>query len=178
MGFFNFFREFINKFSEKTLFLTDKINKDNTFTWSNEDELSLSNLKHEILKEPVLKCYDPNKELTIETDASQRAVAAIITQENHPIAYLSKKLTKAQSRWSNIEREAYGIYWAITKLRRVLLGRSFVVHTDHKRLIFIFAKYSSIPTRTSARISRWALEIMPFDFANITTNYSVYNSHK
>jgi len=163
MGFFNFFREFIPKFSEKTLFLTDKLNGED-FIWKSDDELSLANLKQELLKEPVLKPYDESKEILIETDASLRAVAAIVTQENHPVAYLSKKLTPSQSKWSNIEREAYGIFWAITKLRRVLLGRKFTIQTDHKPLIFIFSSNSSISTRTSARISRWALELMPFDF--------------
>ena len=110
MGFFNFFREFISSYSEKTLFLTDKLSEGN-FLWSETDEVSLKSLLKELLKEPVLKPYDTTKEITIETDASQRAVAAIITQERHPIYYLSKKLTSAQSNWSNIEREAYAIYW-------------------------------------------------------------------
>jgi len=164
MGFFNFFREFIKKFSEKTLFLTDKLSAEQ-FTWTNEDESQLSQVKEELLKEPVLAKYDVKQEVTIETDASKRAVAAIVTQNKRPIAYLSKKLQPAQSNWSNIEREAYAIYWAIIKLRTLLLGRNFTVKTDHRPLQFIFADNKGIPTRTSARISRWALELMPFDFS-------------
>jgi len=163
LGFFNFYREFIEKFASKTIFLSDKLSQ-STFEWSQEDDLKLRDLKEELLKEPVLKPYDQTKEITIETDASQRAIAAIISQMGHPIAYLSKKLTKAESNWSNIEREAYGIYWAVTKLRRILLGRKFSIKTDHKPLVFLFGKNSGISTRTSARISRWALELMPFDF--------------
>jgi len=163
MGFFNFFREFIKDFSKKTLFLTDKLSTE-TFQWSAEDEKELSSLKEELLKEPVLIPYDINKEILIETDASQRAIAAIITQNGHPITYLSKKLSTAQKNWSNIEREAYAIFWTITKMRRMLLGRQFCVKTDHRPLQFIFSNNKGVSTRTSARIARWALQLMPYDF--------------
>ena len=137
MGFFNLFRDFLPKFSQKALFLTDKLQSEQ-ITWSEEDELKLNDLKNELLSEPVLQPYNASEELTIETDASQRAVAAIVTQNGRPVYFLSKKLTNAQSNWSNIEREAYGIYWAITKLRHFLLGRKFSIKTDHRPLQLIF----------------------------------------
>jgi len=163
MGFFNYFREFIPNYSSKSMFLTDKLAED-SFSWTKEDESKLTDLKQELLTEPVLKPYDQTKDVVIETDASSRAVAAIVTQNKNPIFYLSKKLTKAQSNWSNIEREAYAIYWTITKLRRILLGRKFFVKTDHKPLTFIFSNNNGISLRTSARVARWALELMPYDF--------------
>ena len=105
LGFLNFFREFVQKFSEKTLFLTDKLTND-TLKWGNDDEMKLCQLKEELLREPVLRPFDVNQKITIETDASKRAVAAIVTQQSRrPITYLSKKLLPAQVNWSNIERE-------------------------------------------------------------------------
>jgi len=163
LGFFNYFRDFIYNFSEKSLFLTEKL-KDEKIEWSENDNLNLKDLKNELLSEPILQPYDSNKELTIETDASQRAVGAIVTQNRKPVYFLSKKLTSVQKNWSNIEREAYAVYWAITKLRHFLLGRKFCVKTDHRPLEFIYAEKKGIPTRTSARVARWALELMPYDF--------------
>ena len=133
MGFFNFFRDFLAKFLQKALFLTDELQSEQ-ITWSEEDELKLNDLKNELLNELVLQPYNASEELTIETDASQRAVAAIVTQNGRPVYFLSKKLTNAQSNWSNIEREAYGIYWAVTKLRHFLLSRKFSIKTDHRPL--------------------------------------------
>ena len=92
--------------------------------------------------------YNASEELTIETDASHRAVAAIVTQNGRPVYFLSKMLTNAQSNWSNIEREAYGIYLAVTKLRHFLLGRKFSIKTGHRPLQFIFDNTKRISTRT------------------------------
>lgn len=114
--------------------------------------------------ENQFKPYSVEEEGTIETDASQRAIAAIVTQNKHPVAYLSKNLSNAERNWWKIEREAYAIYWAITKLKHILLGRKFSIKSDHKPLKFIFSEKSGVSTRARARISRWALELMPYEF--------------
>ena len=78
--------------------------------------------------------------------------------------YLSRKLTKAEMNYSNIEREALAIVWATQRARQFLLGRKFLLKSDHRPLEFIFNPRKELPKMTSARIVRWAIRLMAFDF--------------
>ena len=94
------------------------LNKD--FNWTNECRCEFNQIIKEIASKPCLTIFAENEEITIETDASMHAVAAIMSQNGHPVIFLSKKLTPTQQKWANIDREAYAIYWSITRLRQYL----------------------------------------------------------
>lgn len=79
--------------------------------------------------------------------------------------FISRTLSKSELNYSNIEREALAIVWAVVRLKQFLLGRSFRIVTDHKPLEYLFKPKSPIPSGTSARIFRWAIELMHFDYA-------------
>ena len=70
----------------------------------------------------------------------------------HVVQYVSHQLSDTQKRWSTIEKEAYAVIYAITKLRPYLLGSKFTVYTDHKPLTSLFAK-----PILNTKIQRWAL---------------------
>ena len=55
--------------------------------------------------------FDPRKkkEVTLTTDASERTIAGVVSQEGHPIMYLSRKLSLAECNYSNTEKEALAI---------------------------------------------------------------------
>ena len=78
--------------------------------------------------------------------------------------YVSKKLSQAEQNYSNIEREAFAIVFVVTRLKQFLHGRRFTLQTDHKPLKYLFAPDKEIPKTTSARITRWAIALMGFDF--------------
>ena len=75
--------------------LTDK---DSTFDWLSQHEHALAGIKALITKAPILRYYDVNKEVTIESDSSDVGLGAVITQEGHPIAYASRALRSQFSR--------------------------------------------------------------------------------
>ena len=115
-------------------------------------------------RSPVRPLYSLEKEATLTTDDSQEAIGACLTQESHPVIYISQQLTSAEKNYSNIEREALAIVWSVAKLKHFLLGRSFDICTDHKPLVYLFGKTSAIPTNASARISRWELQLMGYEY--------------
>ena len=78
--------------------------------------------------------------------------------------YVSRKLSQAEQNYSNIEREALAIIFVVTRLKQFLLGRRFTLQTDHKPLKYLFAPDDKIPKTASARITRWAIALMGFDF--------------
>ncbi|MCI45965.1 hypothetical protein A2U01_0067205, partial [Trifolium medium] len=78
----------------------------------------------------------PNFELSFDvtTDASGLAVGAVLSQDNHPLAFFSKKLCPRMQAASAYEREMYAITSAVKKWRHYLLGRRFRIFTDQKSL--------------------------------------------
>ena len=59
--------------------------------------------------------YDPKKPLTLQVDTSGRGLGCALIQENGPVAYASKSLTGAETRYSNIERELLGIVYSLER---------------------------------------------------------------
>ena len=53
--------------------------------------------------------FDPKKEIIFATNASERAIPAVVSQEIHPFLYLSRKLSWAKCNYSNMERKSLGI---------------------------------------------------------------------
>ena len=98
-------------------------------------------------KGKVLKYYRPELELYIEMYSSGKGIGmALLQSENnersslYPIAYGSKTLTSAETRYVNIERELLGVVGALEKFHYFTFGRSVVILTDHKPLIVISKK--------------------------------------
>ncbi|XP_055603971.1 uncharacterized protein K02A2.6-like [Uranotaenia lowii] len=80
------------------------------------------------------------------------------------IAHASKTLTVTEQNYSQVEKEAYALVFAVTKFRRMLLGRKFKLQTDHQPLLKIFGSKKGIPLHTANRLQRWALSLLGFDF--------------
>jgi hypothetical protein len=70
----------------------------------------------------------------LETDASGKAMGAVLMQNNKPIAFFSKQLCPRLLRSSTYVRELHAITTAVKKWRQYLLGHPFTIHTDHKSL--------------------------------------------
>ena len=87
---------------------------------------------------PVLKMPDFERPFVVTTDASLVSVGAILEQDFgqglQPVAFESRKLNPAETRYSAYERELLGIVWAIGKWRYYFEGRKFIVQTDHSSL--------------------------------------------
>ena len=98
------------------------------------------------------------------TDASEKAIGGVLSQEGYPVIYVSRRLSQAKNNYSNIEREAIAIVFVVTRLKEFLLGRGFTLQTDRKPLKYLFAPDEEIPKTASARITRWTIALMTFDF--------------
>jgi len=141
IGFSNFYRRFINKFSFTILPLTKLLKKDVKWNWSEEATKSFLYLKNALISAPILKYFDPNKKIVIEVDASDFAVGGILSQINvnnimHPVAYFSRKLTNAELNYEIYNKDMLAIITAFKEWRAYLEGAQYqiTVLTDHKNL--------------------------------------------
>ena len=80
-------------------------------------------------------------------DASKVQLGAIISQNNKPIAFYSRKLNPAQVNYTTTEWELLSIVETLKELRNILLGQQIKVYTDHKNLT-----YKCFNTK---RVMRW-----------------------
>jgi transposase InsO family protein len=112
----------------------------------------------------VLAQADQTKPYTLKTDASSYAIGAVLVQgeedNEHPVEYASRLLTKPERNYSTTEREALAVVWAVDKFRGYIEGAKTTVLTDHQALKWLMTLKS--PT---GRLARWALKLQSFDIS-------------
>jgi hypothetical protein len=165
IGGLGFYRRFIRNFSKiaAPIHRVTNLTKNNkrNFRWEDEQREAAEQLK-DIITGPdlVLEFPDPNLLFVLSTDASNIGLGAILKQITEDgkmkiIYYLSRVLSKSESRYSTTELEALAMVWAITKLRPYILGKDFKIETDHCPLCQFHKKRSR-----NGRLDRWAIEIL------------------
>ncbi|MBW0592092.1 hypothetical protein O181_131807 [Austropuccinia psidii MF-1] len=165
LGFANFYRRFIKNYSKKISALTSLLKKDSPFIFNEEALSQFQILKEAFTTAPILSHFNPSLPTIVETDASDYALGAVLSQVNdsgkHPIAFDSCKLLPAELNYEIHDKELLGIVWALKRWRAFLLSLSdsFEVLTDHCSLQYFMS--SKVLTHCQAR---WAEFLSVFHF--------------
>ena len=164
LGLINSYRHLIPKFADKTWHLYNLLKKNVRFKWTSELEKQFSDLKSIMAHEPVVQMPDLNRTFIVRSDASDKAMAALLIQENDQgqrvvIEYFSKKFSECQSRYATVEKEATAVKFAIDRWQVYLKGRHFVLETDHKPLVWL----KTMASRNN-KLARMAIELSEYDF--------------
>ena len=138
--------------------------KDAEWCWLSVHDEAVQSIKSLVCEAPVLKFYDVNREVTIESDASLSGLGASLLQEGQPVAFASRALTPAEGRYAQIEKELLSVVFACERFDTYLYGRDVVhVKTDHQPLEAIFKKdLGSAPKRLQRmllRLQRYNLDV-------------------
>ena len=112
--------------------LRELTKKDVIFHWDKLQETAFQQLKDLCCKAPILAYYDVRKDVTLQCDARNNALGAVVIQEGKPVAYASRKLRKSLFNWAPTLKEILAIVFSTQKFREYILGKPVVVQTDHK----------------------------------------------
>ena len=167
LGFTGFYRRFIKNYSKIVAPLTDCLRKRAPgFPILGPKAMrAFECLKTAFQDGPILNHFDPVRRIRIETDASQFAIGAIISQLHddkwHPVAFLSRKLQDAETRYAVPDCELLAITEAFRQWRHYLAytAETITVLTDHLNHKYFLSK----PKLTNRQVN--ALDqLCSFDF--------------
>ena len=164
LGMIGYYRRFIQHFSKIASSLTEmlKKGKPNRLQWTEPFVSAFQTLRSTLLSKPIL--ITPNFDLPfiVQTDASNRTIGAVLSQDisdvEHPIAFLSRKLLPPEQNYSTVEKECLAIVWAIHSLKYYLSGHTFTIETDHDPLTPLTQMKDK-----NQRLLRWLLTLQQYD---------------
>ena len=167
LGFFGYYRRFINNFAQIAQPLNLLLRKDQRFIWSDRQQNAFDTLRDCVLNPPVLCHFDPTAELYLRTDASGYGLGGHLVQvpkgkprsEGRLLACMSRTVSKTQSRYTVSELECLAIVYAIEKFRPYLFGKKFTIETDHHALCFLMKIRNP-----NGRLCHWALKLQTYEF--------------
>ena len=138
IGLAGYYRRHVPNFAGLAKPLTTLTKKDVPFVWTHECQQAFEELKRILSTEPLLIYPDFLQPFIVACDTSTKAVGAVLSQlrsgEERPIAYCSRQLNSAESKYGVTELELLAFIFATKQFRCYLYGRRFTVQTDHRAL--------------------------------------------
>lgn len=136
LGFINYYKQFIPQRSDLLSPLSALTKQNVKFRWSSECQHNLDRVKQILSRQVTLSYPDFNLPFHIYTDASTKQLGSVIEQNGKPLAFYSRKLNDAQTRYTVTELELLSIVETLQEFRTTLLGHDITIFTDHKNLTF------------------------------------------
>lgn len=172
LGFCNFYRRFISGYSRVVQPLTDLLKgsvrgrKPGSVVLSTSERAAFQTLIDAFLGAPLLRHFDPELPIRLETDASHFAAAGILSQKDEqgrwqPVAFWSSKFGGAQLDYPTYDKEMMAIVESFKHWRHYLEGSRYPIEvlSDHMNL----QGFMDLP-RLNGRQARWCLYLAAFDF--------------
>ena len=124
--------------------------------WNDELESSFKEIKCMVSAETLLSYPNWKLPFTVHTDAYDKQLGAVISQNNRPITLLYSKLSKTQRNYTTTEKELLAIVECLKQFRGIIFGYEINVFSDHKNLVY------AATLSKSQREMRWRLIIEEF----------------
>ena len=153
-----YYRKFVKDFSDVASPLHRLTQKNKPWEWTTECQQAFVCLKECLISAPVLAFPSFDLPFVLDTDASNAGLGGVLSQNVHGtecvIAYASRVLTKSERSYCATKKELLALVWAVQHFRPYLIGKPFIVHTDHNSL-----KWLQNFKDAEGQVARW-LEIL------------------
>ena len=167
LGLINFYRRFLPQVATLLEPLNRLLKANTPWSWGVKQEDSFKKSKEILLNSDTLVHFDPKLTLVVVAVSSAYGIRDVlchfIDNVERPICFVSHTLTVTECNYSQLEKEALAMVYALRKFHYYLWGQTnFTVITDHKPLLGIFSPSKNIPTMASGRIQRLLLQSYNF----------------
>src|SRR3989441_7543559 len=102
-------------------------------------------------------------EYRLDPDASNTAIGAVLSQvqdgEERVIAYASRTLSRPEKNYCVTRRELLAIVYFVKQFRSYLLGREFLIRTDHSAL-----RWLKLTPEPIGQQARWLERLEEFQY--------------
>lgn len=168
LGLLNYYGRFLPNLSPKLTPFYHLLKNDVPFEWTEEHQRVFEESKTWLRENSVLTHYQDHLPLIISVDASGNGVGGVLSHiidgEERPILFVSSTLSSAEKNYSNVEREALALVFAVKRFHKYIYGKRVTVFTDHSSLRELFGdKKRNTNAIACARIARWAVQLSMYD---------------
>ena len=169
LGLVNFYGKFLHNLADTLAPLHQLLRKNERWHWGQQQGKAFEKAKSQLTSPCVLTHFDPDKRLVLSCDASPYGLGAVLAHQfedgsERLVAFASRSLAPAERKYSQIEKEGLAIVYGVKRFHQFLLGRHFMVYSDHKPLQYLFSESRPVPAMASARIQRWALTLSAYNY--------------
>jgi transposase InsO family protein len=167
LGLANYYRRFIHDYAKIALPLYSLLGSKATWQWTPDHDSAFASLKQALSSAPLLATPDFSKPFVVQCDASDFAIGSVLSQgtdaDHRVIAYESRKLKDAETRYLNHDKELLSVVHALRTWRHLLIGSPFTVRvlTDNTPAKFVLSKKA---TSLNRRQTAWLDFFADFDF--------------
>jgi hypothetical protein len=158
LGLTGYYRKFVQNYGKIAKPLTELTKKDN-FSWGPNAAEAFNKLKLIMTTPPVLVLPNFSLPFEVECDAAGRGIGAVLMQKRQPVAYFSKALSDGNLAKSVYEKELMALVLCIQHWRHYLLGKPFIVYTDHKSLKHFLQQRVTSPDQQC-----WMAKLLGYQF--------------
>ena len=156
MGLFTYYAQWLPRYSDRIKPLVDTV----TFPLSENAVNCFRQLQNQRANS-ALKAVDETVSFTLETDASDVALSAVLQQDGRPVAFWSRTLAPNEKRYASVEKEAVTIIESVRKWSHFLLPRKFTIITDQNFVSFMFNSTRRNKIKND-KIKRWKIELSQY----------------
>jgi len=166
LGFCGYYRKFIKNYADVVAPLESickKGTRNSKICWNENALVSFEKLKDLLTSAPILAFPIPKGKYILDTDASDSACGAVLSQiqnnKERVIAYASHKFSAAERKYCTTRKELLAVHKYTLHFKHYLYGQQFLVRTDHKSLIW-FLNWKNPNT---SQYCRWRADLETFD---------------
>ena len=168
MGMTTYYSKFVPKFQEISRPIQGLTKKNVKFSWGSEQQRAFEKMKKMLITAPVLAYPRDDCKFILDTDASNYALGAVLSQlqpdENgnlveRPIAYYSKRFNGAELHYCARRRELLAIVKSVKHFNPYVRGQKFIIRTDHASL-----KYIKTMKELPSQFHRWVFALEEYSY--------------